>query len=181
MSSHLSVPVSARDHARGPADARVTLLEYGDFECPHCRAAYFILEEVLGEVGDDVRFVYRHFPLSNMHPHAEMAAEAAEAAGAQNLFWDMHRQLYLHQDQLEDDDLLEHAETIGLDLDRFARELDLGMHEGRVREDLLSGARSGVNGTPTFYINGVRHDGAPDAASLLRALEERISEHRIPR
>jgi len=175
MSSHVSqlaVPVSARDHARGRADAPVTLVEYGDFECPHCGAAYFVVEQVLGEVGDDVRFVYRHFPLNNIHPHAATAAEAAEAAGAQERVWGMHRQLYRHQDQLEDDDLLNHAEAIGLDLDRFARELDLGTHAPRVREDFRGGVRSGVNGTPTFYINGLRHDGAPDAASLIRAIEE---------
>jgi formate-nitrite transporter family protein len=172
MSSRLAMPVTERDHARGPADAPVTLLEYGDFECPHCRAAFFVVEEVLNELGSDVRFVYRHFPLANIHPRAEMAAEAAEAAAAQGQFWDMHRQLFLHQDQLEDDDLLEHAEAIGLDLDRFARELDLGTYEPRMREDFLSGVRSGVNGTPTFYINGVRHDGPPDAASLIRAIEE---------
>ena len=167
----LTRPVADDDHIRGPVDAPLTLLEYGDFECPHCGAAHPIIEEVRARLGPQLRFVYRHFPLSNVHPHAEAAAEAAEAAGAQGRFWEMHDRLFEHQDALEDDDLVTHARLLGLDLEHFVEELGTGVHAPRVRRDFVSGVRSGVNGTPSFYINGVRHDGGYDAASLLGALE----------
>ena len=174
MSIHapsLTVPVDERDHIRGPVDAPLTLLEYGDFECPHCGAAHPIVEAIRPRLGRRLRFVYRHFPLTNVHPHAESAAEAAEAAGAQGSFWEMHDRLFEHQDALEDEDLVAHAVALGVDVDRFVEELANGVHAPRVRQDFLSGVRSGVNGTPTFYINGVRHDGGYDMASLLVALE----------
>jgi protein-disulfide isomerase len=167
----LALPVSAdRDHIQGPADARVTLVEYGDYECPYCGAAYPILKDVQGRMGDRMRFVFRNFPITTSHPHAEQAAEAAETAAAQGRFWPMHDLLYENQRNLEDDDLRGYAAQLGLDLDAFDRDLGGHVHAARVREDFMSGVRSGVNGTPTFYVNGVRHDGAYDAETLLAAL-----------
>jgi protein-disulfide isomerase len=123
-------------------------------------------------MGKRLCFIYRHFPLTNVHPHAELAAEAAEAAGAQGRFWEMHDRLFEHQDALSDEDLVAHADALGLDVERFARELADGTHAPKVRQDFVSGVRSGVNGTPCFYINGVRYgDGQYDLGSLLGAIE----------
>jgi protein-disulfide isomerase len=168
--SRLVLPVDGRDHVRGPADAPVTLLEYGDYECPHCGLAHPIVNEVQQRLGRQLRFAFRHFPLAEIHPHAEMAAEAAEAAGAQGRFWEMHDLLFKNQDALNDTDLLRYAEALGLELTRFVNELADRTWEPRVREDFMSGVRSGVNGTPTFFVNGVRHDGPWDADSLIEAL-----------
>ena len=169
---HLVLPVSeARDHIRGPRKAPLTLVEYGDFECPHCGAAHPVVEAVRRRLGDQMRFVYRHFPLVNLHPHAEPAAEAAEAAGAQHRFWEMHDLLFEHQDMLEPRDLLAYAHAIPLDVARFVAELEGGIHAPRVQEDFLGGVRSGVNGTPTFFINGTRYDGPRDVESMVAALE----------
>ena len=146
------------------------LVEYGDYECPYCGAAHPVVTEVKRRLGDQLCLVYRHFPLARVHPHAERAAEAAEAAGAQGRFWPMHDMLFEHQDALDDRSLLAYAVALGLDADRFARELSDGVHMPRVREDFASGVRSGVNGTPTFFINGWRHDGAADLPTLLAAI-----------
>ena len=168
----LTMPVSDdRDHIQGPADAPVTLVEYGDYECPYCGAAYPIVKEVQARMGERLRFVFRNFPITTSHPHAEQAAEAAEAAGAQGRFWEMHDVLYENQRHLEDDDLRGYAEQLGLDAERFAGELAEHVHAPRVREDFMSGVRSGVNGTPTFFINGVRHDDSYELETLLAALE----------
>jgi protein-disulfide isomerase len=168
----LTVPVTpGRDHVQGPADAPVTLVEYGDYECPYCGAAYPIVKDLQARMGNQLRFVFRNFPISTSHPHAEHAAEAAEAAAAQGQFWPMHDLLYEHQRHLTDDDLRGYAERIGLDAERFERELAEHIHAARVHEDFLSGVRSGVNGTPSFYINGTRHDGSFDADTLLAALQ----------
>jgi protein-disulfide isomerase len=169
--SGLTTPVSESDHRSGPDDASVTLVEYGDFECPACGAAYPIVEGVRKRMGARLRFVFRHFPLTQMHPHAMHAAEAAEAAGAQGKFWQMHGMLFEHQNALEDADLVRYAKALHLDVKRFASELASGAHAERIREHIRSGIRSGVNGTPTFFINGVRHDGSWDAPVLLAALE----------
>jgi protein-disulfide isomerase len=172
ISPHLVLPVlPTRDHIRGPMNAPLTLLEYGDYECPYCGAAYPVVEEVRRLLGQQLRFVYRHFPLTNIHPHAEPAAEAAEAAGAQDRFWPMHDMLFEHQDALDVEDLVAYADAIGLDVPRFVRELGDGTYRPRVREDFISGVRSGVNGTPTFYVNGLRHDGPPDLQSLLWSIQ----------
>jgi protein-disulfide isomerase len=170
--ARLTPPVSERDHVIGPPLAAVTLVEYGDYECPYCGAAHPIVKEVRRRLGNGLRFVFRHFPLTRVHPHAERAAEAAEAAGAQGAakFWRMHDQLFEHQDALEDQHLVMYASEIGLDLELFTRDLRSGVHLPRVREDFLSGVRSGVNGTPTFFINGRRHDGGFDLQSLLGAV-----------
>ena len=168
----LTLPVGERDHAQGPADAPVTLVEYGDYECPYCGHAYPIVKEVQQRLGDRLRFVFRNFPLATMHPHAEHAAEAAETAAAQGKFWEMHDQLYEHQRALDDHSLGRYAAQIGLDVDQFARDMEAHAQEPRVKEDFLSGVRSGVNGTPTFFINGARFDDSWDAETLLAALEE---------
>jgi protein-disulfide isomerase len=169
--SGLTMPVSERDHIQGNPNAPVTLLEYGDYECPYCGAAYPIVKQVQQRMGDRLRFVFRNFPLTQAHPHAEHAAEAAEAAGAQGMFWEMHDTLYEHQHALDDDDLVRYAADLGLDVGRFVRGMGEHAYADRVREDFVSGMRSGVNGTPTFFINGRRHDGSYDLASLLGALE----------
>jgi protein-disulfide isomerase len=155
---------------RGPAVAPLTLVEYGDYECPYCGAAYPIVKEVERILDDKLRSAYRNFPLSEIHPHAFQAAEAAEAAAAQGRFWEMHDRLFENQKRLRTKDLLSHAQEIGLDVERVKTELDTHAHEERVRNDFLSGVRSGVNGTPTFFINGVRHNGSYDLETLLDAL-----------
>jgi protein-disulfide isomerase len=152
-------------------DAPVTLIEYGDYECPYCGMAHPITRAVQQEMGDRLRFVFRHFPLSTVHPHAELAAEAAEAAGAQRKYWAMHDMLYENQQQLDPPYLLAYAEALALDVKRFGNDLGRHVHEPKIREDFLSGVRSGVNGTPTFFINDVRHDGPWDFANLLAAVQ----------
>ena len=167
----LTLPVSAaRDHIQGSADAAVTLVEYGDFECPYCGAAYPIIKEVEARLGERLRFVFRHFPITTSHPHAEQAAEAAEAAASQGRFWEMHDLLFENQRRLRDQDLHAYAEQLALDGERFDRDLAQHVHADRVHEDFLSGVRSGVNGTPTFYINGARYDGSYQLQPLLAAL-----------
>ena len=168
--STLSPPVNELDHAEGSPAARVTLVEYADFECSACAAGYGMVEEVRRAFGPNLRFVFRHFPLLASHPHALAAAKAAEAAGAQGKFWDMHARLFAHQTQLTDADLLRHARKIGLDLDHFQRDLASGTAEARIREDLASGARSGVQGTPTFFIEGERYTGPQRREALIEAL-----------
>jgi protein-disulfide isomerase len=168
----LTVPVSEdRDHIQGPADAAVTLVEYGDYECPYCGAAYSIINEVQARMGERLRFVFRNFPITTSHPHAEQAAEAAEAAASQGRFWQMHDLLFENQQRLRDQDLSAYAEELGLDVELFDKDLAEHVHARRVREDFMSGVRSGVNGTPTFYVNGARYDGSYELETLLAALE----------
>src|SRR5690348_711131 len=167
----LTLPVGERDHVQGPADAPVTLVEYGDYECPHCGRAYPIVKQVRARLGRRLRFVFRNFPLRESHPHAQHAAEAAETAGAQGKFWEMHDRLFERQFALEDDNLVEYARELGLDAERVREELAGRVYEPRVREDFRSGVASGVNGTPTFFVNGVRHDDAWDLETLLAALQ----------
>jgi protein-disulfide isomerase len=167
----LTVPVSERDHIAGSVDAPLVLVEYGDYECPYCGAAHGVVKEVQRHLGPDLAFVFRNFPLAGAHPHAVRAAEAAEAAGAQGRFWPMHDRLFEHQHLLDDESLVRHAIAVGVgDVQRFVDDLVEHRHLARIREDLASGARSGVNGTPTFFINGVRHDGGYSFASLMQAL-----------
>jgi len=170
--ARLTLPVSERDHVQGPADAAVTLVEYGDYECPHCGRAYPIVKEIRRRLGPRLRFVFRNFPLRESHPHAQHAAEAAEAAGAQGRFWEMHDRLFERQFALDDESLVDYARDLGLDAARIREELGTGRYGPRVREDFRSGVMSGVNGTPTFYINGTRHDGAWDLEPLLAALQQ---------
>jgi protein-disulfide isomerase len=168
----LTVPVSEdRDHIQGPGDAAVTLVEYGDYECPYCGAAYPIINEVQARMGERLRFVFRNFPITTSHAHAEQAAEAAEAAASQGRFWPMHDLLFENQRRLRDPDLRAYAEKLGLDVELFDKDLAEHVHAARVHEDFMSGVRSGVNGTPTFYINGARHDDSYEVETLLAALE----------
>ena len=159
--------VDLKDWVRGAADAPLTLLEYGDFECPACGQAFWEIRRVEEAVRDRVRFVFRHFPLAQAHPHAQLAAEAAEAAGAQGKFWEMHDTLFTNQQALEASDLLAYAEDIGLDCPRFTRDLQERRFSPKVRRDFMEGVRSGVNGTPTIFINGERWNGAYSATALL--------------
>ncbi|MEY2538488.1 MAG: hypothetical protein QOG67_2228 [Verrucomicrobiota bacterium] len=166
----LAMPVSKRDHIRGPIQAPATLLEYGDYECPFCAQARFIVEAIQGALGKQMRFVFRNFPLAAMHPHAEHAAEAGEAAGGQGKFWEMHDALFENQTALEDEDLARYAAMLELNVPRFIKQLLEGRYAPRVREDFQSGVRSGVNGTPSFFINGVRYDGPRDLEPMTEAL-----------
>jgi protein-disulfide isomerase len=177
--SILADPVDVRrDHVMGPRDAPVTLVEYGDYECPFCGRAHAVVASVLQAAGDGVLFVYRHFPLSTVHPHAQLAAEAAEAAGAQGRFWPMHDLLFSNQQALDAPHLVMYAASLGLDEERFVAELKGRVHHEKVRGDFLSGARSGVNGTPTFFVNGVRHDGSAEFPVLLAAVRAASAQAR---
>jgi Na+/H+ antiporter NhaA/glutaredoxin len=158
------------DHVRGPADAPVTLVEYGDFECPYCGQAEQVIRELLSAHGDDVRYVWRHLPLNDVHPNAQLAAEAAEAAGAQGRFWEMFEILLTHQGALTVADLERDASELGLDVERFVEELRRRQHASRISEDVTSADESGVSGTPTFFINGRRHYGAYDIETLTDAV-----------
>ena len=159
-----------RDHIRGTIDAPVTLLEYGDYECPFCSAAHRIVTTIEAAFGSRLRFVFRHVPLTTVHRHAQLAAEAAEAAGAQNEFWAMHGILFRNQQDLRPKSLARYAQDLDLDLAAFSKDLIEHTHLPKVRADFTGGVVSGVNGTPAFYINGVRHDGAWDYATLSAAL-----------
>ncbi len=160
-----------RDHIRGPERAPVTLVEYGDYECPYCGQAELVVRELLEEFGDDLRYVWRHLPLNDVHPNAQMAAEATEAAGAQRDFWDMHDRLLMHQDELTGPDLTRHAGELGLDVDRFWEEVQRRDHADRVADDVATADASGVAGTPGFFINGRRHRGAYDKDTLTAAVK----------
>ena len=169
----LVVPVDPeRDHTAGPVNASLTLVQYGDYKCPYCGAAYPEVKRVQKELGSKLLFVFRNFPLTNMHEFAMNAAETAEAAAAQGKFWQMHDFLYEHQDTLGDPSIaLGYAKRLGLDTQRFEREIAGHVHQKRIKEDFNGGVRSGVNGTPTFYVNGVRHDGDAVAKALLKSLK----------
>jgi protein-disulfide isomerase len=174
----LTIPVGADDHAQGPANAPVTLVEYGDYECPHCGRAYPIVKAIQQRLGDRLRFVFRNMPLRNAHPHAELAAEAAEAAAVQGAFWPMHDLLFEHQRQLGLETVVALAQRLDLDVDAFQRALADGTFKARVEHDFMSGVRSGVNGTPTFFINGTRYDDSWDEETLTRALQHAARVHR---
>src|SRR5919112_2934534 len=165
-------PVGARDHARGPEDAPVTLVKYGDYDCPYCGQLHPVLEELRERSGERVHFVFRHFPLDSAHPRARRAALAAEAAASQGRFWEMHDLLYENQDELGDEDLVRYATELGLDLGRFEEDLANDNHAWRIEEDRLGGERAGVGGTPALFVNGVRHAGPMDLNGLLAAVEE---------
>jgi len=166
----LTLPDPGRDHISGSADGSIKLLEYGDYECPFCGVAQPIVKEIQRRLGDDLLFAFRHFPLTIIHPRAEYAAEAAEAADAQGNFWGMHYTMFENQTALEDEDLARYAIGLGLDETRLIREVTSSVYTSRIREDFKSGVRGGVNGTPTFFINGERYDGALDLRNLLNSL-----------
>jgi Na+/H+ antiporter NhaA len=173
----LAAPVDpGRDHIRGPDEAPVTLVEYGDYECPYCGRAEGTVRELVRDFSQDLRYVFRHLPLEDVHPHAELAAEAAEAAGAQGRFWEMHDLLFADQGALEPVDLRDRAARLGLDVERFWDEVRTRAHARRVTEDVRSADESGVAGTPTFFINGLRHQGSYDVDTLSAAI--RLALHR---
>jgi Na+/H+ antiporter NhaA len=166
----LQAPVDEdRDHVRGPSNAPVTLIEYGDFQCPYCGQAESVIRELLADFGE-LEYIWRHLPLTDVHPSAQIAAEATEAASAQGAFWEMHALLLRHQDELRPPDLRRYAEQLGLEVDRFSDELRTHVYAGRIAEDVDSADLSGVAGTPTFFINGRRHHGAYDIATLAAAV-----------
>lgn len=167
----LSPPVSDRDHSEGRASAALTLVEFGDYQCPYCGAAYSVIKRLQRDLGSKLRFVFRNFPLTQAHPYAMVAAEAAEAASLQGKFWQMHDLIYENQDQLDPSILPAWAEQLGLNVAEFGRAIKEGLVTQRIKDDRKSGIHSGVNGTPCFFINGVRFDGAPDYEQLLDALE----------
>jgi len=168
----LTVPVTEQDHVRGRADAPVTLVEYGDYECPYCAAAHPVVGEVLRQRPESVRLAYRHFPLVNVHPNAELAAELAEAAGEYDRFWPMHDWLFTHHDLVVAGLFTEGMEAAGVPMTAVARDVGAHRYLGRIRDDFIGGVRSGVNGTPTFFVNGVRHDGGHSVADLLDAVDQ---------
>ena len=169
----LTLPVGERDHREGPSAARIVLVEYGDYQCPYCGAAYPFVKKLQNELGTKLRFVFRNFPITTSHPQAEWAAETAEAAAAQGKFWEMHDFLYENQASLADHGFFaNYAKKLELDVKRLEKEVAQHVHASRVKEDFMSGVRSGVNGTPTFFIGGARYDGHPGFGPLIAALEK---------
>jgi protein-disulfide isomerase len=171
----LKVPITSEDHTQGPPEAEVTLVEYGDYECPHCGRAFPIVQRVQAHFGERLRFVFRNFPLAEMHPHAEAAAEAAEFAGAHGKFWEMHDRLFENQERLSDQLSLWLARELDLSATALTQALETGEFEPRVRSDFAGGIRSGVNGTPTFFIDGRRHDGSFDYEGLIAAIDAALN------
>ena len=170
MIKSLTLPDPQRDHIFDLADGSIKLLEYGDYECPFCGDAHAIVKEIKRRLGDDLLFAFRNFPLTQIHPRAEHAAEAAEAADAQGDFWGMHDRLFENHGALEDQDIAGYAAELGLDATQLIQEVVSSAYASRIREDFKSGVRAGVNGTPTFFINGERYDGAFDLRHFLDAL-----------
>ena len=170
--THLVVPVSERDHSQGPATAPVTLVQYGDYECPYTRRSTWVVQAIQQQLGEQLRFVFRNFPLTEIHPHALHAAFAAEAAAAQGKFWEMHDYIFHHQHTLADADLEQFAVAVGLDRQQFAQDMAEHPYLSRIEEDLQSGLRSGVRGTPTFFINGVLYLDSWEQEALLATLKE---------
>jgi protein-disulfide isomerase len=168
----LKQPITSEDHAQGPERAEVTLVEYGDYECPYCGQAFPIVKQIQKQIGKGLRFVFRNFPLSQMHPHAEAAAEVAEFAGSQGKFWEMHDKLYEDQTRLGEALYSSLCEELGLSATAMHQALKEGTFKARVRADFTGGVRSGVNGTPTFFINGHRHDGSFDLETLISAIQQ---------
>jgi protein-disulfide isomerase len=175
--SNLRPSVTAEDHIQGPEDAQVTLVEYGDYECPHCGRAYSIIKHAQKHFGKSLRFVFRNFPLSELHADAESAAETAEFAGARGKFWEMHDLLFENQERLGEALYSKLAEQLSLPIEALRKAQEEGTYQTRVRTDFSSGVRSGVNGTPTFFINGKRHDGPFDYETLVLAIQEQIGRH----
>ena len=169
--TQLVAPVSERDHRQGPDTAAVTLVQYGDYECPYTRRSTWVVQAIQQQLGDQLRFVYRNFPLTEIHPHALHAALAAEAAAAQGKFWEVHDYIFHHQHALEDADLAGFAEAVGLDLQQYTRDMAERRALARIEEDVKGGERSGVQGTPTFFINDVMYRGAFEQDALLPALQ----------
>lgn len=178
MSTLLKPPVSSIDHIKGNSNAPLELVEYGDFECRDCGHAYPIIKVIQQALGDDLKFVFRNFPLTQIHPHAVNAAVAAEAAAFQNKFWEMHDIILQNQKHLEFEDLLVYAKKIDLDSDQFKNDMQNNTLRAKVEADFESGVRSGVNRTPSFFINGVKYEGGSEANKLINYLKNKLSEVR---
>jgi protein-disulfide isomerase len=172
-SSQLLLPIQPDDHVQGPSDAKYTLVEYGDYECPSCGRLFIGIRDLRAQLGDELRLVFRHYPRSGIHPHAQQAAEAAEAAGAQGKFWEMHDLLFANQSALRTKDLNHYAEQLSLDMPRFRDALKHRTYEDYVREDFRRGVENGVYGTPALFINGIRDNGSLEQDSLLVQLKAR--------
>jgi protein-disulfide isomerase len=171
-STRLLLPIHEEDHVQGPAAAEFTLVEYGDYECHDCGKLFGIIRDLQATLGQRLRIVYRHYPLSGVHPNAQAAGEAAEAAGAQSRFWEMHDLLFQNQTALKGKDLLEYGKRLSLDIDQFRADLKNRRYEDRVRTDFRRGVQNGVYGTPGLFLNGVRHDDAWDSDTLFRILTQ---------
>ncbi len=171
----LKVPVTGADHIQGDENAPITLVEYGDYECPHCGRAYPIIQQVQKHFGKQLRFIFRNFPLNEIHPEAEGAAESAEFAAANGKFWEMHDGIFENQRNLGVPMLLELAESLGLSSANLRQALKAGQFTPKVKEDFLGGVRSGVNGTPTFFINDHRHDGPHEFEDLVAAIDVHLA------
>lgn len=170
--STLKVPVTVADHIQGNESAPITLVEYGDYECPYCGAAYLIVKRIQKHFGDRLRFVFRNFPLVESHPHAGIAAITAEFAATKNKFWEMHDLLYENQESLEESDLINYAESLDLPATELRAAIEKELFVDKIKNDFMGGIRSGVNGTPTFFINGIRHNGSFEYEDLLAALNQ---------
>ncbi len=168
--SHLTASAARQDHGKGPDDAPITLMEYGDYQCAYSKAAEPVVKAIQRRLEGRLHYVFRHFPLRSIHPDAQEAAEAAEAAGAQGAFWEMHEKLFQNQVFLDQESLLRHAEDLGLDVRRFQSDLKSGRFHDKVRKDFTSGVQNGVNSTHAFFINGRRYEGEPTADGLLKDL-----------
>lgn len=177
MPGQLKPAVNSRDHIQGNKNASLELVEYGDYQCPHCGRAYAVLKEVQEAMGNNLKFVFRNFPLSDAHPDAFNAAVATEAAGLQNKFWEMHDIIYENQEQLDWKHLLGYAKKIGLEMVRFTADVERDSVTAKVEDDFESGVRSGVNGTPSFFINGVKYEGGRDADDLIEYLKNRLNDY----
>lgn len=177
----LLLPLSSSDHVLGPASATVTVIEYGDFGCPYCRATYPAVKMLLKNFRDHVRFAFRHFPVVALHPRSERAAESAEAAGAQGRFWPMHDLLFENQQRLDDEYLRQYARQIGLDLERYDRDMDAHIYLPFIREQMNNGMEHGARGTPTFFVNGVIEDVSFGMGSLYKAVEANLQPQELVR
>jgi protein-disulfide isomerase len=175
QTGRLRQPLTDDDHALGPPEAPATLVEYGDFQCPYCGAAHLVLKELLRRRPQTVRLIFRHFPLTNVHPYAEIAAETSEAAAVRGAFWPLHDWLYSHQDKLDPPHLATGVDRVGLPVQEVGQELNTHRYRDRVHRDFVGGIRSGVNGTPSFFLNGVRHDGGYDLVTLISAVDAAAS------
>jgi protein-disulfide isomerase len=174
-SKKLTIPVNiGSDHIRGSINAPITIVEYGDYECPYTGMAYPIIKEIMKQFGDQIYFVYRNFPLKDIHPHAQHAAEAAEAAAAQDKFWQMHDYLFEHQKALDDNHLLEYAQKVGLDIDKFKKEISGHVYTPLINKSLKAGIDSGVEGTPTFFVNGVHYEDSWDLDTFSSFLKRNL-------
>ncbi len=172
--ARLRLPVNEKDHKRGSTNAPIVIVEYGDYQCPHCARAYPIMERLIESLGHDLLFVYRHLPMAENHPDAPNAARAAEAAGRQGRFWEMHTLLFENQNSLDSESLVSYAEALDLDMGRWLLDMDSDAIEAKVEEDFKSGVRSGANGTPTFFVNGFRYDGDWEYGPFMEAIASEI-------